>query len=155
MIILLTSTAMQPFGSQPATSFVFWLKAHNKKGQPLVYTVSQIVSFLTYYSWYRVRLTDWSPWFRMSIQPLAMPSPLYTLFLQSGSLMDRWEAAVGPLSFSETWPPSSFSPYSSWLPYSVLSLIEHPFIFCLRLEEVLFHWPWRESFVSFSFFLTR
>lgn len=35
---------MQPFGSQPFTAFVFWLKAHNKKGKPLVYTVAQIVS---------------------------------------------------------------------------------------------------------------
>lgn len=34
---------MQPFGSQPFQSFVFWLKAHNKKGKPLVYTVPQIV----------------------------------------------------------------------------------------------------------------
>lgn len=37
---------IQPFGSQPFTAFVFWLKAHNKKGKPLVYTVSQIVRFL-------------------------------------------------------------------------------------------------------------
>jgi hypothetical protein len=36
---------MQPFGSQPATSFVFWLKAHNKTGKPLIYTVAQIVCF--------------------------------------------------------------------------------------------------------------
>lgn len=35
---------IQPFGSQPFQSFVFWLKAHNKKGQPIVYTVAQIVS---------------------------------------------------------------------------------------------------------------
>lgn len=35
---------MQPFGTQPFTAFVFWLKAHNKKGQPPVYTVAQIVS---------------------------------------------------------------------------------------------------------------
>lgn len=34
---------MQPFCSQPFTAFVFWLKAHNKKGKPLVYTVAQIV----------------------------------------------------------------------------------------------------------------
>lgn len=34
---------IQPFGSQPFTAFVFWLKAHNKKGQPAVYTVAQIV----------------------------------------------------------------------------------------------------------------
>lgn len=34
---------MQPFGSQPFTAFVFWLKAHNKKGQAPVYTVAQIV----------------------------------------------------------------------------------------------------------------
>ena len=38
---------MQPFGSQPFTAFVFWLKAHNKKGQPLVYSVAQIVSTLS------------------------------------------------------------------------------------------------------------
>jgi ACS family pantothenate transporter-like MFS transporter len=42
-LTLSISTAMQPFGSQPFTSFVFWLKAHNKKGQPPVYTVAQIV----------------------------------------------------------------------------------------------------------------
>lgn len=36
--------ALQPFVSLPSTAFVFWLKAHNKKGQPLVYTVAQIVS---------------------------------------------------------------------------------------------------------------
>jgi hypothetical protein len=35
---------MQPFGSQPATSFVFWLKAHNKPGKKAVYSVAQIVS---------------------------------------------------------------------------------------------------------------
>lgn len=35
---------MQPFGSQPFTAFVFWLKSHNKKGKPPVYTVAQIVS---------------------------------------------------------------------------------------------------------------
>jgi ACS family pantothenate transporter-like MFS transporter len=34
---------MQPFGSQPLTAFVFWLKAHNKKGKPIVYTIAQIV----------------------------------------------------------------------------------------------------------------
>jgi ACS family pantothenate transporter-like MFS transporter len=34
---------MQPFGAQPFTAFVFWLKAHNKKGEPIVYTVTQIV----------------------------------------------------------------------------------------------------------------
>lgn len=37
---------MQPFGSQPFTAFVFWLKAHNRKGQPPVYTVAQIVCWL-------------------------------------------------------------------------------------------------------------
>lgn len=37
---------IQPFGSQPFTAFVFWLKAHNKKGKPLVYTVAQIVGCL-------------------------------------------------------------------------------------------------------------
>jgi len=48
MLILLTSKAMQPFGSQPATSFVFWLKAHNIPKKPIVYTVAQIVCFTTY-----------------------------------------------------------------------------------------------------------
>ncbi|OAK94215.1 putative pantothenate transporter liz1 [Phaeosphaeriaceae sp. SRC1lsM3a] len=38
---------MQPFGSQPFTAFVFWLKAHNKKGKPLVYTVAQINEYPT------------------------------------------------------------------------------------------------------------
>jgi ACS family pantothenate transporter-like MFS transporter len=38
---------MQPFGSQPSTSFVFWLKAHNKKGQPPVYTIAQINEYPT------------------------------------------------------------------------------------------------------------
>ncbi|KAI9733756.1 MAG: hypothetical protein M1818_007170 [Claussenomyces sp. TS43310] len=38
---------MQPFGSAPATSFVFWLKAHNKKGKPLVYTIAQINEYPT------------------------------------------------------------------------------------------------------------
>ncbi|KAG4436104.1 hypothetical protein IFR05_008424 [Cadophora sp. M221] len=38
---------MQPFGSQPATSFVFWLKAHNKKGKPPVYTIAQINEYPT------------------------------------------------------------------------------------------------------------
>ncbi|EXJ86020.1 hypothetical protein A1O1_06389 [Capronia coronata CBS 617.96] len=38
---------MQPFGSQPFTAFVFWLKAHNKKGQPPVYTVAQINEYPT------------------------------------------------------------------------------------------------------------
>ncbi|KAH7093496.1 putative pantothenate transporter liz1 [Paraphoma chrysanthemicola] len=38
---------MQPFCSQPSTSFVFWLKAHNKKGKPLVYTVAQINEYPT------------------------------------------------------------------------------------------------------------
>ncbi|KAH6665184.1 putative pantothenate transporter liz1 [Halenospora varia] len=38
---------IQPFGSQPATSFVFWLKAHNKPGKPLVYTVAQINEYPT------------------------------------------------------------------------------------------------------------
>jgi ACS family pantothenate transporter-like MFS transporter len=38
---------MQPFGSQPATSFVFWLKAHNKTGKPIVYTVAQINEYPT------------------------------------------------------------------------------------------------------------
>ena len=36
---------MQPFGSQPFTAFVFWLKAHNTKGKPPVYTVAQIVGW--------------------------------------------------------------------------------------------------------------
>jgi hypothetical protein len=39
---------MQPFGSQPATSFVFWLKAHNKPGKKAVYSVAQIVSQLPF-----------------------------------------------------------------------------------------------------------
>ncbi|KAF2444153.1 putative pantothenate transporter liz1 [Karstenula rhodostoma CBS 690.94] len=38
---------MQPFGSHPFQSFVFWLKAHNKKGQPMVYTVAQINEYPT------------------------------------------------------------------------------------------------------------
>ncbi|KAI1613227.1 putative pantothenate transporter liz1 [Exophiala viscosa] len=38
---------MQPFGSQPFTAFVFWLKAHNKKGQPAVYSVAQINEYPT------------------------------------------------------------------------------------------------------------
>lgn len=38
---------MQPFCSQPATSFVFWLKAQNKKGKPLVYTIAQINEYPT------------------------------------------------------------------------------------------------------------
>ncbi|KIW12193.1 hypothetical protein PV08_09469 [Exophiala spinifera] len=38
---------MQPFGTQPFTAFVFWLKAHNKKGQPPVYTVAQINEYPT------------------------------------------------------------------------------------------------------------
>ncbi|KAF8867029.1 putative pantothenate transporter liz1 [Acephala macrosclerotiorum] len=38
---------MQPFGSQPATSFVFWLKAQNKPGKLLVYTVAQINEYPT------------------------------------------------------------------------------------------------------------
>jgi len=38
---------MQPFGSQPFTAFVFWLKAHNKKGQPPVYSVAQINEYPT------------------------------------------------------------------------------------------------------------
>jgi len=38
---------MQPFGSQPATSFVFWLKAHNKPKKPIVYTVAQINEYPT------------------------------------------------------------------------------------------------------------
>lgn len=35
---------LQPFVGLPFTAFVFWLKAHNKKGQPPVYTIAQIVS---------------------------------------------------------------------------------------------------------------
>ncbi|KAB5560044.1 putative pantothenate transporter liz1 [Coniochaeta sp. 2T2.1] len=38
---------MQPFGSQPATAFIFWLKAHNKKGQPPVYSIAQINEYPT------------------------------------------------------------------------------------------------------------
>ncbi|KAH8586080.1 putative pantothenate transporter liz1 [Bisporella sp. PMI_857] len=38
---------MQPFTFQPSTSFVFWLKAHNKAGKPLVYTVAQINEYPT------------------------------------------------------------------------------------------------------------
>lgn len=38
---------IQPFGSQPFTAFVFWLKAHNKKGQPPVYTIAQINEYPT------------------------------------------------------------------------------------------------------------
>ncbi|KAE8449068.1 hypothetical protein EG329_008656 [Mollisiaceae sp. DMI_Dod_QoI] len=38
---------MQPFGSQPATSFVFWLKAHNKPHKPPVYSVAQINEYPT------------------------------------------------------------------------------------------------------------
>jgi ACS family pantothenate transporter-like MFS transporter len=34
---------VQPFTAQPFTAFVFWLKAHNKKGEPPVYTIAQIV----------------------------------------------------------------------------------------------------------------
>ncbi|KAK0109452.1 hypothetical protein ONS95_002145 [Cadophora gregata] len=38
---------MQPFGSQPATSFVFWLMAHNKKGKTPVYSIAQINEYPT------------------------------------------------------------------------------------------------------------
>ncbi|KAF2658327.1 putative pantothenate transporter liz1 [Lophiostoma macrostomum CBS 122681] len=38
---------IQPFGSQPFTAFVFWLKAHNKKGKPPVYSVAQINEYPT------------------------------------------------------------------------------------------------------------
>ncbi|KAN0104087.1 putative pantothenate transporter liz1 [Hyaloscypha variabilis] len=38
---------IQPFGSQPATSFVFWLKAHNKPGKKAVYSVAQINEYPT------------------------------------------------------------------------------------------------------------
>ncbi|KAK6437732.1 hypothetical protein LTR95_006076 [Oleoguttula sp. CCFEE 5521] len=38
---------MQPFGSQPFTAFVFWLKAHNKKGKPMVYSIAQINEYPT------------------------------------------------------------------------------------------------------------
>ncbi|KAF2833941.1 putative pantothenate transporter liz1 [Ophiobolus disseminans] len=38
---------IQPFISQPFTAFVFWLKAHNKKGKPLVYTIAQINEYPT------------------------------------------------------------------------------------------------------------
>ncbi|KAB5547251.1 putative pantothenate transporter liz1 [Coniochaeta sp. 2T2.1] len=38
---------MQPFGSQPATAFIFWLKAHNKKGEPPVYSIAQINEYPT------------------------------------------------------------------------------------------------------------
>ncbi|KAF2499872.1 putative pantothenate transporter liz1 [Lophium mytilinum] len=38
---------MQPFGSQPFTAFVFWLKAHNKKGKPKVYSIAQINEYPT------------------------------------------------------------------------------------------------------------
>ncbi|EHK97819.1 putative Pantothenate transporter liz1 [Glarea lozoyensis 74030] len=38
---------MQPFTSAPSTSFVFWLKAHNKKGKPPVYSISQINEYPT------------------------------------------------------------------------------------------------------------
>ncbi|TAQ86071.1 hypothetical protein B7494_g5617 [Chlorociboria aeruginascens] len=38
---------MQPFGTAPFTSFVFWLKAHNKPGQPPVYSVAQINEYPT------------------------------------------------------------------------------------------------------------
>ncbi|KAJ4512988.1 hypothetical protein HRR78_002835 [Exophiala dermatitidis] len=50
MLTLLNPTVVQPFGSQPATSFVFWLKAHNKKGHPPVYTVAQINEYPTLYN---------------------------------------------------------------------------------------------------------
>ncbi|RVX66581.1 hypothetical protein B0A52_09458 [Exophiala mesophila] len=39
--------AQQSFTTQPFTSFVFWLKAHNKKGQPPVYTIAQINEYPT------------------------------------------------------------------------------------------------------------
>ncbi|KAK3208636.1 hypothetical protein GRF29_77g1471502 [Pseudopithomyces chartarum] len=38
---------IQPFGSQPFTAFVFWLKAHNKKGKPPVYSIAQINEYPT------------------------------------------------------------------------------------------------------------
>ncbi|KAK5065087.1 hypothetical protein LTR84_000923 [Exophiala bonariae] len=38
---------IQPFTSQPQQSFVFWLKAHNKKGQKPVYSISQINEYPT------------------------------------------------------------------------------------------------------------
>ena len=38
---------IQPFGTQPFTSFVFWLKAHNKKGHPPVYSIAQINEYPT------------------------------------------------------------------------------------------------------------
>ena len=66
----LTPIAIQPFTSQPAQSFVFWLKAHNKKGQPPVYTIAQIVclSHFAQDTGIYSSLTEYSE-FRMNILP--------------------------------------------------------------------------------------
>ena len=47
--------------------------------------------------------------YRTNTQPSATPLPLFILFLQSGSPMDRCEGAAGPLLSSGTWSLSLFS----------------------------------------------
>ena len=70
---------VQPFGSQPFTAFVFWLKAHNKKGQPPVYTIAQIVRFKAHITSFMSCKAILTFPYRTNIQPLEMPSQLSTL----------------------------------------------------------------------------
>lgn len=86
MLTLLNPTVVQPFGSQPATSFVFWLKAHNKKGHPPVYTVAQIVSSITLAHARVALMREFS--YRTNTRPYTMLSPLSTPSFACGSLMD-------------------------------------------------------------------
>lgn len=106
--ILLTDLAMQPFTSQPAQSFVFWLKAHNKKGQKPVYTVAQIVCLRPKCGGHG-SLTGLAA-FRTSIPPLGMRLPQCTALWRSGCPTDRSKVDVILPSYSQTWSQSSFSP---------------------------------------------
>jgi hypothetical protein len=92
---------MQPFGSQPFTAFVFWLKAHNVKGKPLVYTVSQIVG---YYQGYSVLVTEkrLTLFDRMNTRQSAMPSHASIRSHVFGFPMGRCEGGDGRSSYSRT-----------------------------------------------------
>jgi len=100
MYYRLTSIAMQPFGSQPATSFVFWLKAHNKPGQPPVYTVAQIVCF--FHIFLRAEKLDWLLGFFIERVSNSWQC-IYCCILSSGSLGLWWTPERAPLAGYHLW----------------------------------------------------
>lgn len=105
---------IQPFGSQPFTAFVFWLKAHNKKGKPPVYSIAQIVHFPIYHA-------DCSQFTQVDLTAIQNEYPtLGNAFTAVYSLVCVW-ISDGPLR-GRRWPVILFSNFIAIIIFTLLAV---------------------------------